>query len=226
MKLGSSSIKRLSFEKFIVLCIFVGMIANCGYGRQMFSGNHNLEDDRLALKQGYAALEKGDPEAAQAIFEELKNNSSIMTIKRRAHYGLAVAQFLASQDETQHQAAIATWHQWRDSYPVDENCEDPRVLEPLVICPDTSAPKLWPMGEAACKGKVPGYLHDELRGDFQRLQQHVLQLEKTISQLKTEKQQLKDAKNKEIQLLKEKIKALEAIDQNIEKKKNEISSPQ
>jgi hypothetical protein len=59
-----------------------------------------------------------------------------------------------------------------------------------------------------------------------RLQLEADTLRQRLKDLEASKEALLAAKNREIKNLKDKIHALEAIDQNIQKKKKEVSAPQ
>lgn len=179
-----------------------------------------FETDHDTLDKAFAALEKRHYAQAEALFGGLKDSTGSKVVQRKARYGYAVTRLIRARSTGQKAAAIALWDAWRQTYSSDPEWEDPRVLEPLFLCGQKSGQR------EICRGTVP-------EGDYQASQQknsrlllEVDTLKRQLAALETSKAELLAAKNQEIRNLKEKIRALEAIDQKIQEKKKEVSAPQ
>jgi hypothetical protein len=115
---------------------------------------------------------------------------------------------------------MALWDAWGQTYTPDSEWEDPRVLEPLFLCRQKSGER------AVCRGTVPEDEYKVSKQKNSRLQLEADTLRQRLRDLEASKEVLLEAKNREIKNLKDKIRALEAIDQKIQEKKKEVSAPQ
>jgi hypothetical protein len=179
-----------------------------------------FETDHETLDKGFDALDKRHYAQAEAIFANLKDSTGSNVVQRKARYGYAVARLIRARTAGQKVAAMALWDAWRQTYTPDTEWEDPRVLEPLFLCRQKSGKR------AVCRGTVP---EDEYKASKQknsRLQLEADALRQRLKDLEASRAELLEAKNLEIRNLKDKIRALEAIDQKIQKKKKEVSAPQ
>ncbi|MDJ0781786.1 MAG: hypothetical protein QNJ22_07425 [Desulfosarcinaceae bacterium] len=179
-----------------------------------------FETDHETLDNGFAALQQRHYAQAEAIFADLKDTTGSKTVQRKARYGYAFTRLMRARTPGQQAAAIALWDAWRETYSPDPEWEDPRVLEPLFLCRAKGGQR------TICKGTVPEGDYKASLQKSRRLQLEVDALSRRLQALEISKTELLDAKNQEIRNLKEKIRALEAIDQKIQKKKKEISAPQ
>jgi hypothetical protein len=179
-----------------------------------------FDTDHENLDKGFAALEKRHYAQAEAIFDSLKDSSGSQVVQRKARYGYAVARLIRARNAGQRAAAIALWDAWRQTYRPDPEWEDPRVLEPLFLCRQRGNTR------DICRGTVPARDYRVGQQKNQHLQLEVSTLKQRLEALESSKAELLEAKNQEILNLKEKIRALEAIDQKIQEKKKEVSAPQ
>jgi hypothetical protein len=179
-----------------------------------------FETDHENLDKGFAALEKHYYTQAEAIFASLKDTSGSQVVRRKARYGYAVVRLIQARDAGQRAAAIALWDAWRQTYIAAPEWEDPRVLEALFLCRQKGNTR------TICRGTVPEGEYRVSQQKNRGLQIKVDKLKQRMAALETSKAELLEAKNQEIRNLREKIRALEAIDQKIQEKKKEVSAPQ
>lgn len=179
-----------------------------------------FETDHKTLDKGFDALGKHHYAQAEAIFADLKDNTGSKVVQRKARYGYTVARLIRARTPGQSAAAMALWDAWRQTYTPDAEWEDPRVLEPLFLCRQKSGKR------AVCRGTVPEEDFKISEKKNSRLQLEAETLRQRLEDLEASKAALLEAKNREIKNLKDKIRALEAIDQKIQEKKKEVSAPQ
>jgi hypothetical protein len=176
-----------------------------------------FETDHKTLDKGFDALDKGHYAQAEMFFADLKDTTGSQIVQRKARYGYAVTRLIRARTPGQSAAAIALWDAWRQTYSPDPEWEDPRVLEPLFLCRQKGQDR------AVCQGTVPESEYKVSERQNKRLKLEVDTLKERLEALRTSKAELLEAKNREIKNLKEKIRALEAIDQKIQEKKKEVS---
>lgn len=179
-----------------------------------------FETDHETLDKGFDALGKQHYAQAEAIFADLKDSTGSTVVQRKARYGYAVARLIRARTPGQKVAAMALWDAWRQTYTPNTEWEDPRVLEPLFLCRQKSGKR------AVCRGTVPEHQYKVSAQKNSRLQLEAETLRQRLKDLEDSKAALLEAKNQEIKNLKDKIRALEAIDQKIQEKKKEVSTPQ
>jgi hypothetical protein len=179
-----------------------------------------FETDHENLDNGFAALEKRHYRQAEAIFASLKDSSGSQVVQRKARYGYAITRLIRARDAGERAAAIALWDAWRQTYSPNSEAEDPRMLEPLFLCRQRGNER------AICRGTVPETEYKGCRQKIGRLQLEVETLRQRLEALRAGKAELQETKDREIRNLKDKIHALEAIDQKIQEKKKEVSAPQ
>jgi hypothetical protein len=177
-----------------------------------------FETDHKTLDNGFSALDNGHYGQAEAIFADLKDTTGSQVVRRKAQYGYAVTRLIQARTPGQSAAAIALWDAWRQHYPSDPEWEDPRVLEPLFLCRQKGGQR------AVCQGTVPESEYKVSERKNKRLLLEVDTLKQRLAALEAGKAELLGAKNQEIKNLKEKIRALEAIDQKIQEKKKAVSA--
>ena len=179
-----------------------------------------FETDHETLDKGFEALAKQHYAQAEAIFADLKENTGSSLVQRQARYGYAVTRLIRARTPGQKVAAMALWDAWRQTYTPDPEWEDPRALEPLFLCRQKNGTR------DVCRGTVPENEYKVSQQKNSRLQLEADTLRQRLKDLEASKEALLEAKNQEIQNLKDKIRALEAIDQKIQEKKKEVSAPQ
>lgn len=235
--------ERVLFRSLKVPMLFVGwavvviiICQGCAQnGKAIVDLRNKLRfgDDVTFLEKGFAAYDSGKYPEATEIFEELYDNSGSLMIRRQALYGLAICGFLKADTPDEFHKARLLWQEWRELRIADPECEDPVYLEPFLNCkfPDQSAGFIRRSSGGTNSDDLSDFQYDTLRKRNAELEAKIKSLEKQYSELQKEKDSLNRIKNDKdatIQVLKEKIKALEDIDQKIQEKKNktEISSPE
>jgi hypothetical protein len=151
-----------------------------------------------SLKDGYESFEEGDFKKAAEIFEQLSADSQDADTARIAAYGLACARLILAETPESFDEAFRLWEAWRQLAPENLNAEDPRMLEPLL-------------------NKLERNLPEDKRAYQKRLEQKDKDIRWLQYRLKK--------KRTENQRLKHQIEALEAIHQDIQEKKKEMSEP-
>jgi hypothetical protein len=154
----------------------------------------------VSLKDGYDAFEEGAFKKAAEIFEQLSCNPSDEDTERIAAYGLACVCLILAETPEAFDEAFRLWKAWRQLAPENLNAEDPRMLEPLLDKLERNLPA------------------DDDKREYQK------KLEQKDKDIRWLQYRLKK-KRKENQRLKNQIEALEAIHQDIQEKKKEMSEP-
>lgn len=211
-----------------ILVIVVGIVSGCA------SVFQSLDDrtDRKRFKSDYEAFEsalanydQGDYTQALEQFKALSTGSASQKMARIARLGEICCRLMLADTQADYTAAVGMWHEFGRSSPEDDAVWDLTLLDPLVV---RMAPKNItrvikihsPAPQMPMETKMP----TAPRQDDGRLQAELVELKKKAEQA-AELQQQMDKIEAENRSLKEKIKALETIDQNIRKKKTEIAAP-
>jgi hypothetical protein len=201
----------------------------------------NLDDkmNRKRFKKDYEALDaaleiydQGDFEKALARFRTIKSEHKNEKIERRAWLGEICCCLLLADTPADFSVAIGMWHAFADSTTDADATWSQALLDPLVVrlAPRASSGEAevdssgqQPEATAGTKTPTMQKNTDKPRNEEARLETEMAELKKKAK--RADKLQLKIAKIlAENRSLKEKIKALEAIDQSIQKKKSEIST--
>ncbi|WP_155306316.1 hypothetical protein [Desulfosarcina widdelii] len=201
----------------------------------------NLDDkmSRQRFKKDYEALDaaleiydQGDFEKALARFRTIKSDRKNEKIERRAWLGEICCCLLLADTPAEFSVAIGMWHAFADSTADADATWSQALLDPLVVrlasqasSGEVEVDSSAEPPEAATGTKTPTMQEkaDQPQNEEDRLEAEMAELRKKAK--RADKLQLKIAKIlAENRSLKEKIKALEAIDQSIQKKKSEIST--
>jgi hypothetical protein len=222
-------VHRLS--AILILIVVWLLFGGCVKSTQMFDDlkvRLRLEADFKTLEKGFEAINKAQYAAAEDLFQELGTSSGSQLIRRRALYGLAVTRLMTADSNAQFQEALLTWRQWRQSDFRETAWEDPALLEPFLMCkfPPDSYEGVSAANSGTCRHAVARSLYEEALKKAESDEKSLEVLKRKYEALKAEKESIAKTRDSEIQTLKDKIKALEAIDQKIQQKKTEISSPQ
>ncbi len=174
-------------------------------------------------RQAMTSYQTGDYELAAKRFAAIREQTPDSDFARMALYALACSRIMVAQTPEEYHMALLLWQRWTESAPDDFESENPVLLNPLMkkkmifsnipLTPDEA-------GEIEPGPAVPRWLLIQTKQELERLQK---QLEKTERTLKKRQDKIK-ALQKEIGGLKHQIKALETIDQKIQKKKDAIPS--
>jgi hypothetical protein len=192
-------------------------------------------EDLISLEKGFLAYENNDARNAAEIFQTLYDNTGSMEIRQHALYGLSISRLWSAKTAEEFKDARNLWQEWRQIRNKNTECEDPAYLEPFLMCKypysKTKEKDVKITDSTSCSGKVSNHKFEQVKEQTQSLETDLERLKKKFDMLKAEKDALiriQSKKEATIQTLKEKIKALEDIDQKIQEKKNktEISSPE
>jgi hypothetical protein len=214
---------RQPCRRMIILTIIVGMLIGCT------SVFQNLDDrmHRNRFKLDYEAFEKalavykeGDCERAHAQFKTLSTVSASEKIARKARLGEICCGLMMAKTQAEYTDTIGMWHDFVRSAPEDDTVWDMALLDPLMVrmTPKHATQMIkihMPAAEISAETVAPA--DRQLEAELEALKDKVAHAEQL--------QRKMDAVVAENRSLKEKIKALEAIDQNIQKKKTAISAP-
>ncbi|MBC2710055.1 MAG: hypothetical protein HGJ94_03315 [Desulfosarcina sp.] len=216
------------YRLMIILMIVVGILTGCASVLQ------NLDDKmhRKRFKSDYETLENalsvyddGDFEMALAQFKGLSTASASKKIARKAWLGEICCHLMLANTQAEYTAAIGRWHDFGKSAPENDNAWDLLLLDPLIVrmTPKSTTRVIEihpPAEQIPAETATPA----DRQQDDRQLQAELAALKKK-AQHAARLQRRMDEVVAENRSLKEKIKALEAIDQSIQKKKTEISAP-
>ncbi|BBO91213.1 hypothetical protein DSCOOX_43930 [Desulfosarcina ovata subsp. ovata] len=210
----------------LILLILVAMLTGCAsvfqdlddqIHRRQFRADHEAFDQILAI------YDSGDVETALARFETLASTSASPRIARKARLGEICCRLILAETPAEYTAEIGHWQQFIDSMSETREALDPVLIDALVL---RMIPKhlLQALMIPPSKASTTAPTSAESCMEIEKLKAELAVLKKKAEQTAELQRQLDDVMV-ENQSLKEKIKALEAIDQNIQKKKTEISAP-
>lgn len=165
------------------------------------------------------AYQTAQYEVADKRFEAIREQTTNPATSRMALYGLACTRLMMATTPEDYQQALALWDTWLQCAPSRYDRENPTLFDPIIekkmvfsMIPlkdgtsDDQDPTQWFMLRANNE------LH-KLKFQLENAQQSIENRDVKIKSLE-----------KEISRLNEQIKALETIDQKIQKKKNSIPS--
>lgn len=221
--------RSLSHRLKIILVVAAGILTGCA------SVFQSLDDrtDRKCFRADYEAFEKaltiydqGDYTQALERFKAISAGGGSQKIVQKARLGEICCRLMVAETQADYTAAVGMWHEFGSSAPEIDAVWDLTLLDPLVV---RMAPKNitrvikvhTPAPRVSTETKAPPVVP---RQNNERLQTEIVDLKKKVGQAAEIQQQL-DKLEDENRALKEKIKALETIDQNIQKKKTEIATP-
>ena len=225
-------------SRLIILFIVVGMLVGCASIFQNLDdrvGRKRFKSDYQALDKAMAAYDAGKFETALDQFKTLASESASETVSRRAWLGEICCRLMVADSKSAYANAIGMWHEFAESQTDQDSRWNLTLLDPFIIRQATPPPPPPPppqkilvpvpvdppksqTGQPVAKQPQP------IKQDEQRLQAELAAMKIKAEQLDDLQEQL-DQVVAENRSLKEKIKALEAIDQSIQKKKTEISTP-
>jgi len=218
----------------VTAIVIVGLVAGCASVFQDFDDNMSrkrFKKDFEALETALDAYDQGNFKKALGLFKEIRAASINEKIDRRAWLGEICCCLMLAETPSEFTAAVGMWHDFQETATDEDAVWSQALLDPLIVrqtprpvqtvieAPSPAVPPAItaPAPETIQKQAV------EFRDARVPSQAEIEALEKKAS--RADKLQLKMAKIlAENRSLKEKIKALEAIDQNIQKKKTEMST--
>ena len=179
-----------------------------------------------ALAKAIAVYDEGDFAAALVRFEALTATATDDSIGRQARLGEICSRLMLAETQAEFIVAVDMWRDFTQRVTDPEAACELSLLDPLIV---RMTPKVTT--QVVEIKPVPNQDKSGTAGDPPATSQQVQKLRHELSAIKQKAAQLPELKQRlneseaENRILKEKIKALEAIDQNIQKKKTEISAP-
>lgn len=216
--------------QFVLLSVIALSLSGC-YTFQ--NANEDLKNrmfhvsEMRTLRQGIDAYKNKEYAKALEIFNSLYGAAESASIQRQALYAVAATQLMMAKNPQEFYNAYELWLQWSSALDDSHQFEDPRLLEPFILCRFINESMRTESGYFVdpCKASEPENPCTAKEAQIRQLENQLAALIAEIESLKSQSKTLRK-KELEIQALKDKIKALEAIDQKIQKKKTEISSPE
>lgn len=205
------------------------------------------------LDEGNRLFSEGDYSAAEVVYQELQETGNQEVI-RPALYGLACSRFMLAENKQEYLEAIEVLELWQRISPGALDEEDPRMLLALFSKVHPGGQKGAPdnpqvsedyflMWFFDCEERI-GELEDQIEGLKQEITAYEKQrnavkekeaaneaMEEALKEKEAMEQALKEKEGalasmaKELSKLRGQIKTLETIDQEIQEKKQGISSP-
>jgi hypothetical protein len=221
----------------IVLMVLVGVLTGCASVFQRLDDRMHrkrFRSDDEAFEVALALYGQGNFADAGERFKALAAASTSDKISRMAWLGEICCHLMLAETQAEYDAAIDQWRAFGTSSPGGGAMWDLTLFDPLVsrMAPTqiTRVIKIQPAAtqistETKVSAEPKRQPEDRKRQPADRqLQAEVVKLKKKLEQA-AEWQRKAEQIEAENRSLKEKIKALEAIDQNIQKKKTEIAAP-
>jgi tetratricopeptide (TPR) repeat protein len=194
----------------------------------------SMEEARQ-YRQAIAAYQKTAYDEAAQSFEQLWMGTRDKRLARMALYGLACSRLMAAETPEAYADAVQLWQEWVDRAPKNVDYENPVLADALIKekmlfsnlpltktadTVDTAITANTVDNEATSEPMVSKWLLIQTKLELGRLRGEL----EAAQQRLDKKQKLIQSREKTIVELKRKIKALETIDQKIQKKKDAIPS--
>lgn len=223
-----------SYRRMIIMMIIVGMFTGCASVFQDIDDQMSrtrFKSDYESLASALGAYDSGDFDKALVKFKALKTSSDSEKVAHRAWLGEICCLLMLADTRAEYTTAIGMWHDFGYSEINKDSTWELALFDQLVVHLTTPPPPQvvetrLPTAEPAAEPAAPAdpQPKDKPQGDRQLPAAELAQLKKKAKRSDQLQQRLNQvvAENR---TLKEKIKALEAIDQNIQKKKTEIATP-
>jgi regulator of protease activity HflC (stomatin/prohibitin superfamily) len=191
--------------------------------------------DYESLAAALESFDQGDFDNALVRFASLNEISESRKIARRAWFGEICCRLILAETQAEYTAAIGMWHEFGNAAMDEDIAWGVSLLDPLIVrlTPPPQVTQISPPPEKTARAKQETVNANRKPTDPQphksppidrQLQDELAALKKKAEQVDQLQDQI-DQIVAENQSLKKKIKALEAIDQTIQKKKTEISAP-
>ena len=206
-----------------ILPIVIGLLMGCSSLMGSLEDNpppEPITTDRGSLETAFAVYQRGDYTQAAALFNALATADGGGDQHHTAQLGEICCRLMLADSKAALNTAMVMWKNFKYSVASDAWREEVALFDPLLgrlsVSADgqksdsqlTSAPATSATADAPQK----------------QLETELTTMKKKAAQTTQIQRQL-DAVMAENRTLKQKIKALEAIDQNIQKKKTQISAP-
>jgi chromosome segregation ATPase len=174
-------------------------------------------------RQAITAYQKTAYREAAQSFELLRMQTRDKRFARMALYGLACSKLMAADTPEAYADALQLWQKWVEKAPRKVDYENPALADALIkekMLFSNIPLKKAEAEEAAEEPMVSRWLLIQSKVELDRLRGELKAARKTLDK----RQKLIKDRERKIGELKRKIKALETIDQKIQKKKDAIPS--
>ncbi len=208
------------------LCIGILFVSGCRFTWPFSASkaeSHPSAEELRQYRQAIAAYQKtAYVEAAQS-FEIVRKQTQDKRFAGMALYGLACSKLMAADSPEAYAEALQLWQQWVDSAPKKFEHENPVLADALIK--EKMLFSNIPLKKAAEEEPEPEpmvsrWLLIQSKVELDRLRDEL----KAAKEALDKRQKLIQAREKKIGELRRQIKALETIDQKIQKKKDAIPS--
>lgn len=215
-----------AFAPLLGLMVLLTVLTGCATFFQDVENRMDRQRFRLdydTFDQTMAIYDKGDFETALQRFNALANSTANPKLAREAGLGEICCRLILANTRESYAAATSRWHNFAVLAKENGYMLDPALLDPLIVHMLLAESDL-PLAPSSVSSEAAKSAEISHQTERQRLKAEIATLKKKTKQVDDLRQQLDQALD-ENQSLKEKIKALEAIDQIIQKKKTEIAEP-
>lgn len=221
------------YRLMIVLIIVSGLLSGCASVLTDFDDAMNRKrfmSDYTAFDNALSVYKDGSYEQAMVLFRTLSTARTHEKLARKAWLGEICCRLMLADTQADYTAAVGLWHEFGKSAPERDDAWDMDLLDPLIVrmTPRSTIRVIEihpPAAQTSSETTAPADPPQEERQQsdqpsradkaaLKKKEAHAAQLQRQL-----------DAVTAENRSLKEKIKALEAIDQNIQKKKTEMAAP-
>ncbi len=155
--------------------------------------------DTVRLQDAMTALRAQEYATAHDLFEHLSHEAEDRAVRRQALYGLACVRLVQAQSPEEARRALNVWSIWEEQSLAQFTMEDPRLLSPLLQ-------------------RLPVLLEKPLRSPVRRDKQAT-----PTPSPQTDWSKLVEEKDREIQELRDRLRALEAIHREMEEKRRGLT---
>jgi hypothetical protein len=233
-----TTVWRHACRRAAMLLICVGMLCGCASIFQNIDDKMNrkrFQADYESLANALEWFDQGDFEKALVRFDALNETTESKKIARRAWFGEICCRLILAKTQAEYTSAIGMWREFGSTAVDGDLAWGVSLLDPLIVrltpphqVPEASTPPGEPATtkqEAVRINPAPAERQPQDSPPIDRqLQDELVALKKKAERVDQLQNRL-DEIVAENQSLKKKIKALETIDQTIQKKKTEISAP-
>lgn len=211
---------------FCLVCLELAFSTGCGNFwpfNQAQIASYPSAEAKKQYDQAIDAYMARDYTLAAERFETIRQQTSDKRLALMALYGTACSRLMAANTPQQYNDALILWDRWVKHVPDTNQYEDSTLLDPLIknkmifshipMTPEKT-------GDVDIDATVPRWLLIKSKQELERVRAELETAQRNLDKRQKEIQALE----KEIGELKGQIKALETIDQKIQKKKNAIPS--
>lgn len=192
----------------LALCLVLAsatFMAGCGHGGSILpgirwerGGSKATEQEIETYARAVGALKAGRYEQASRLFNDVFVTTEDMELAGRSRYGQAIARLGAARSTSDYRQAMDVWDSWSQGWPTPEACPDPNLVAPLL-------PRL-----------TPGQANDKSPSSFKDIEALELQAGELSRQL--------DEARRENEGMRAKIKALEELHQDMQRRQKKLIS--